>query len=366
MKLRFGYGLLLVVGMISSCTSSPSFEACERFAWRDLGEPVFLQGDSVVFDEMLMQPTRVAVVDSFLITKNQNAERFFYVYNVDTRRKVGERIPFGIGPDEMIDPVWMLMPDGDLGVLDRNQRRMDIYPGHELLVSDSVKPVRHFSFNELLLNAMVLPGRGFVSSTLESEEHRFALFDFNGERTVYFGEYPKAYQDGTTYEKYMEFTATMAAKPDGSCWVVAHQLTDMLEIYDDSLKLVKRIQGPDGFFPQMEEVNGHIRHNRKERNAYFFPFATDKYIYVLYDGRVYDLESPTRYLRDKLFVLDWNGTPVKYYQLSEPVFHFAIDVRNGTLYGLSDLPEFHIVSYALPDFESPYEGVFIKTVVPDG
>lgn len=164
----------------------------------------------------------------------------------------------------------------------------------------------------------------------------------------------------------MEFTATMAVKPDGSRWVVAHQLTDMLEIYDDSLKLVKRIQGPDGFFPQMEEVNGHIRHNRKERNAYFFPFATDTYIYVLYDGRVYDVESPTRYLRDKLFVLDWNGTPVKYYQLSEPVFHFAIDVRNGTLYGLSDLPEFHIVSYALPDFESPYEGVFIKTVVPDG
>lgn len=319
MKLRFGYGLLLVVGMISSCTSFPSFEACERFSWRDLGEPVFLQGDSVVFDEMPLQPTRVAVVDSFLITKNQNAERFFYVYNVDNRRKTGERIPFGIGPDEMIDPVWMLMP-----------------------------------------------GRGFVSSTLESEEHRFALFDFNGERTAYFGEYPKAYQDGTTYEKYMEFTATMAAKPDGSRWVVAHQLTDMLEIYDDSLKLVKRIQGPDGFFPLMEEVNGHIRHNRKERNAYFFPFATDTYIYVLYDGRVYDVESPTRYLRDKLFVLDWNGTPVKYYQLSEPVFHFAIDVRNGTLYGLSDLPEFHIVSYALPDFESPYEGVFIKTVMPDG
>ena len=313
MKLRFGYGLLLVVGMISSCTSFPSFEACERFSWRDLGEPVFLQGDSVVFDEMPLQPTRVAVVDSFLITKNQNAD------NVDNRRKTGERIPFGIGPDEMIDPVWMLMP-----------------------------------------------GRGFVSSTLESEEHRFALFDFNGERTAYFGEYPKAYQDGTTYEKYMEFTATMAAKPDGSRWVVAHQLTDMLEIYDDSLKLVKRIQGPDGFFPLMEEVNGHIRHNRKERNAYFFPFATDTYIYVLYDGRVYDVESPTRYLRDKLFVLDWNGTPVKYYQLSEPVFHFAIDVRNGTLYGLSDLPEFHIVSYALPDFESPYEGVFIKTVMPDG
>lgn len=157
MKLRFGYGLLLVVGMISSCTSSPSFEACERFTWQDLGEQVFLQGDSVVFDEMPLQPTRVAVVDSFLIIKNQNAERFFYVYNVDNCRKTGERIPFGIGPDEMIDPVWMLMPDGDLGVLDRNQRRMDIYPGHELLVSDSVKPVRHFSFNELLLNAMVLP-----------------------------------------------------------------------------------------------------------------------------------------------------------------------------------------------------------------
>ena len=250
MKLRFGYGLLLVVGMISSCASSPSFEACERFSWRDLGEPVFLQGDSVVFDEMPLQPTRVAVVDSFLITKNQNAERFFYVYNVDNRRKTGERIPFGIGPDEMIDPVWMLMPgrgfvsstleseEHRFALFDFNGERTAYFGEYPKAYQDD------FSFNELLLNAMVLPGRGFVSSTLESEEHRFALFDFNGERTVYFGEYPKAYQDGTTYEKYMEFTATMAVKPDGSRWVVAHQLTDMLEIYDDSLKLVKRIQGP--------------------------------------------------------------------------------------------------------------------------
>lgn len=343
--------LLLLAGALCACTSQHTYEQTETFTWSDLSEPVALQGDSVVFDEAPLKPTRVAVVDSFLLTKNQNVERFFYLYDVDTKQKKGERIPFGSGPEEMIDPVWMPLPDGDFGVLDRNQQRMDVYPGHSLLVNDSVKPVKRIAFNELLLNMIALPGVGFISSTIQGEDKRFALFNFDGKRVSYFGDYPEAYREGTAYEKYMEFTADLAAKPDGSRWVVAHRLTDLIEIYDNQLRLVKRIQGPDGFFPEMEEVGGQMRHSKEERETYSFPFATDDYIYVLYDGRVYDWESPTRYLRDKLLVFDWEGNPVAYYQLSDPVFHFTIDVRHGMLYGLSDRPEFHVTVYKLPEID---------------
>lgn len=70
-------------------------------------------------------------------------------------------------------------------------------------------------------------------------------------------------------------------------------------------------------------------------------------IKVLYDGRIYDTQNPTRYLRDKLLVFDWDGKPVKYYKLSKPIFHFDIDEKHGILYGLSDNPEFHIISFSL-------------------
>lgn len=68
--------LLLLAGALCACTSQHTYEQAETFTWSDLSEPVALQGDSVVFDEAPLKPTRVAVVDSFLLTKNQNVERF--------------------------------------------------------------------------------------------------------------------------------------------------------------------------------------------------------------------------------------------------------------------------------------------------
>lgn len=82
--------LLLLAGALCACTSQHTYEQAETFTWSDLSEPVALQGDSVVFDEAPLKPTRVAVVDSFLLTKNQNVERFFLFvrcrYQAEERR----------------------------------------------------------------------------------------------------------------------------------------------------------------------------------------------------------------------------------------------------------------------------------------
>jgi len=131
---------------------------------------------------------------------------------------------------------------------------------------------------------------------------------------------------------------------------MSHKAMDMIEIYDSNLTLLNRIQGPDGIFPKVKEVNDRVRREGVSREGYFFPVVTNEYIYVLYDGREYDVENPSRYLRDKLLVFDWNGKPVKYYQLSEGIFHFDIDEENGILYGITDYPEFHIVSFSLAGF----------------
>ena len=40
---------------------------------------------------------------------------------------------------------------------------------------------------------------------------------------------------------------------------------------------------------------------------------------------------------------------MKYYKLSKPIFHFDIDEEHGVLYGLSDNPEFHVLSFSLKE-----------------
>lgn len=350
MNMKFYAGVFFcMLLMLFSCTSKMD-EGTQVFDWSDFPAPVVLNGDSLAFDEIMMKPVRVAVVDSFLLLKNSDVERFFHVYNIKTKKKVGERISFGIGPKEMLDPMWFIMSEDTLGILDKNKRIMDIYPDHRLLISDTVSPIHRVSFKELLVNPVYLPEVGIISSTFQSDEHKFALFDFEGNRHSYFGDYPDAYKNSTVYEKGIAFMGDIAVKPDGSRWAMSHKAMDMIEIYDSKLNLINRIQGPDGIFPKVKEGNGHVRREGVSREGYFFPVVTDEYIYVLYDGRVYDLENPTRYLRDKLLVFDWNGKPVKYYQLSEGIFHFDIDKENGVLYGITDYPEFHIVSFPLVGF----------------
>ena len=337
----------ILLELMCSCTSKKIQDA-ESFDWSNIPEPIHLKGDSISFDEILLMPTRIVVIDSFLLTKNRNVERFFHIYNLNTKKKVGERIPFGIGPKEMLDPVWLIMPDSNLAVFDRNKRQMNIYRKSLLLTCDTVSPLKHISFDYQLMNPVVLPGVGILSSNLQTEDKKFIAVDFDGNKINEFGEYPNDYKGKTLYEKSVTFMGDIAVKPDGSRWVMTHKPTDMLEIYDNKLNLLKRLQGPDQNVPDLKEENGRIqRKGRAAKEAYFFPIATTDCFYVLYDGREYDVKSPTRYLRDKLLVFDWEGNPIKYYQLSEPILHFSIDIKQQILYGVSDYPEFHIVAFPM-------------------
>ena len=342
------YKVLLLAMSFLSCTANQK-DGITHFDWADVPEPIFLEGDSVAFDDILMMPTRIAVIDSFILMKNQNVERFFYLYNLNTKQKVGERMPFGIGPNEVLDPVWVSMPDNCLGVFDRHKRRMQVYSKNSFFATDTASPIQQFAFNELLINPIFLPGQGVVSCTMQFDSNKFVAVGLDGNKTTYFGDYPDSYNDMTILEKNTAFMGDIAVKPDATRWVMMHKSTDMFEIYDNNLKLLKRIQGPDHIIPEVRETGEGIHRSAVSREAYFFPVAKKDYIYVLYDGRVYDIEDRTRYLRDKLFVFDWEGNLMKYYKLSKPIFHFDIDEERGVLYGLSDNPEFHVLSFSLKE-----------------
>lgn len=340
------YKVLLLVMSFLSCTSQQR-DGITHFDWDDVPTPIFLEGDSVEFDDILMKPTRIAIVDSFMLMKNSDVERFFHIYNLNTKRKVGERIPFGIGPKEMLDPVFVSMPDGCLGVFDRNKRKMQVYSKNLFLTSDTASPKQQFIFNELLINPIFLPKQGIISCTMQSENNKFVAVGLDENKIIYFGDFPNRYSDMTVLEKNTALMGDLAVKPDASRWVMSHKSTDMIEIYDNNLKLLKRLQGPDHIIPEVRETKGGVHRSSDSREAYFFPVAKDDYIYVLYDGRIYDIEDSTRYLRDKLLVFDWEGNLVKYYKLSKPIFHFDIDEEHKILYGLTDNPDFHVLSFSL-------------------
>ena len=70
-----------------------------------------LHGEILTFDDIIMRPICLSVYDSLLITCNQGSEKLFHIFNLHTRKKIGERITVGQGPLEMLMPYFVPRTD---------------------------------------------------------------------------------------------------------------------------------------------------------------------------------------------------------------------------------------------------------------
>ena len=71
----------------------------------------------------------------------------------------------------------------------------------------------------------------------------------------------------------------------------------------------------------------------------------DNFVYYLYSGKPSDADSPS-YEGARLYVFDWEGNPVKRYELSHTACDFVID--KGQLIGLSSYPSSTVYVYPFP------------------
>jgi len=155
--------------------------------------------------------------------------------------------------------------------------------------------------------------------------------------------------------------------------------TDLLEVYDynDAMRRVVRIHGPDRFFPYFEFAYpatsmADLMNPDKEtwpvakstrdaivfptgvsRNAYFRARAYDKGFYVMYSGIPYpkEREPGIRISTIKhLFFFHYDGTPVRRYtfDIAHPQ-QYAVDTDRGVIYLLGLDGE--IYAYEIPEYE---------------
>ena len=96
-------------------------------------------------------------------------------------------------------------------------------------------------------------------------------------------------------------------------------------------------QGPDRFdiygLNYKSKFYGYT--DNKNKWAYTKVKSYGKYIFALYNGQYVNKDSYSK--NNKLLVFDWNGKPVKYFELNVPIENFAIDYKNKIIYAFSDL-----------------------------
>jgi hypothetical protein len=314
----------------------------------NFGETIYLEGENVDFDEPLMKPRLLLLVDSIMLVYNMSTESLVYRYNMNTLRKTGEYISFGGGPEDMTGIRSMQRSDSTVWLVDNQSKAGLAFRLADICLKDTFKAQVRLSINEMFNDAWIFPDYRVLTSGFNPEAKRLSFFSPAGELVRRKGDYPSFGSELTNFEKMEGFISQMVVNPRADKIYLFCLSTDLLEIYDLNGELVRRIHGPDHFFPVVQEKRDGemIRVASKmhvSRDAFISPVIVNDEIFALYSGTYFDIES--RNTKDQLLVYDKEGNPLRRYKLSENLFHIAVDAERKIIYGLCDYPEFHMLKF---------------------
>ncbi|MBP1617094.1 MAG: hypothetical protein H6Q14_921 [Bacteroidetes bacterium] len=338
----------LLVVIFSSCSEGKTYENAEVIKLSDFGKEIKLSGKSVDLDSILMLPFQMELKDSLLIIYNVRSEYAFQIFNINTKKYIGESVLVGNGPQEMINPSFILSNDSNIWLFDKEKSNVYQYSISTFLEKNKAKvlPIRNFKLDNRAEKLSVIGHSIFSFRFLDNlKDNRFIFFDLNGKKISSKGKFPLEL-DGVSYEGMnygfiSEYTTNFRDRI-----FMSYRLTDLIEIYDINGKLLKRIFGPDYTMPKVEEVNRENLSFGKEsegaRDEYFYPVNAGKEVFVTYSG---ELSSKNVSFKKHIFVFDWNGKPIRRYVLDIPIYGTTVDYKNRIIYGFNDEPEYHLVQF---------------------
>lgn len=172
-------------------------------------------------------------------------------------------------------------------------------------------------------------------SPMYNNNNLFTIFDSTGKYLTQGGAYPDYPKISDKYRP-LSYTINAVVKSDNSKFALFYMETDLFEIYDNNGNLITKIHGPDRFYTKIEEVdNGNAFEARRIENTSRAAYDSciecdDGNIWVAYSGKKELNSISTNF--NYIYVYDWNGCPVKRYELDANILSFDVDVNKKIIY----------------------------------
>lgn len=338
----------LICMIFFSCAKEGDYQKSHLINYKDFKSTQKIKGSNLQFDSVSLRPTSIQVFDSLLFTVNRKDEKLIHVFNLNTKKKIGERIAMGGGPGEMLQPYFVSVDSQWVQLFDMSTFTLYVYDTRDFVINPSPAVNRKIKLSEPVLGDARLLGSNIITSSY-NPNNQFSLFDSNGNSPLKFGTYPISnvpFSDKEKLEAYrFSFTTNQKDKV-----AVCYNWTDLIDILDKKGHLLKRIYGPQHFISIFKESHdGNVVSaapvQEKTRDAYFSPVNAGDDFFVLFSGKA-EGEENYDILANQIFVFDWNGEPKKILSLDQGVFCITVDPKNKRIYGISDQPEFHIVAFS--------------------
>ena len=341
--------VLFAVCLFLSCKDKEQrfFVDAKTFGMENL-KTTKLEGVMMQFNDTIWNPIRIEVIDTLLFLRNRSTEYVFDIYNLNTNTKINECIKIGQGPNDFVFPQIVQSMGDNIWIFDRQLTNVKEYTVTDLLKSNIPVPTNRVSLNNRELRNVAVLSDGVVLASVHSQKRGgFNLYNPTGLCLDSIGNYPKlASGELSDIEKLMSFQSNFVTNLTDRIFLI-YANTDLIEVYDFKGKCVNRIHGPDQRQLKMGlrsagGVTGAAPVKGETYFCYFAPIYAGKEVFVSYFGElVEDFKDELH----KIIVFDWNGKPLRMYELDTPISDFTVDYHNRIIYAITKSPEYMIVKF---------------------
>lgn len=229
-----------------SCNQNNKYQNVVSIEWNDFKTKQSLAGSIVEFDSILMKPSQLQIYDTLLITYNYSDDKLFHIFNLKSKKKIGESVSMGQGPTEMIQP-FFVNNKNEIILFDMITSTVSKYTIEEFIKNPDPEPFQKIKLDSQVMSEIGLLGDNMIGSLYQSD-YPFYLFDKNGKKTNGFAAYPKSDIVYTNTEITEAFRSIITTNQKDKV-AICHFWTDLIDIYNKEGQLVKRIHGPEHIFP---------------------------------------------------------------------------------------------------------------------
>lgn len=338
----------LIAICFSSCNDRRYFVGAKTFQFQDL-KTYKLEGSIMQFSDTIWHPVDITVKDTLLFIKNRSTEYIYDIYNLNNNEKINECFKIGQGPNDFIFPLIVQSMDSSVWIYDGQTSVLKEYTVSGLLGSNFPVSIKTISLRNNASRKVAVLSDGTVLASINSlPRGGFDLYDSAGLFLDSIGSFPE-FTSGklSDMEKIMSlrcgFTTNMTDRI-----FLSYLFTDLIEVYDFKGNCIKRLHGPQQIQLAMELQSaggdnvGARPVSGKTYKCYSSPVHAGNEVFALYFGEL----SENYEERDfKIIVFDWNGKPLRMYELDTHLFTFTVDDKHRIIYGITNSPEYRIIKF---------------------
>lgn len=275
--------------------------------------------------------------DSFLIIVDRSTQAQLKIIDLKAKSRQ-ELILQGKGPGEMISPFGLEIDGSDIYVFCYQLSKMIVLSpdnNRKFFVS------REFKLREKdLMTFSIINNGSLVFQSKTDDLTRLTFFNKEGELLMKTGGFPPLKNARRILSINEVFSSWIKSSPDRDKIVMACAYTDIIEIFDKTGKLNKRIQGPLGIQLSARNQDVGIGTRIKRDPAYLIwqkLYTDNDEFWVGYNG--YKLEHGVRHSQSfffpqQIFCFDWKGNPLRTYNFKNKFLDFDVDKKSKSLYAL--------------------------------